>query len=341
MAQRGSDDVRVRLFAARLSLATGVLVLLGKLLAYAVTGSSAVFSDALESGVNVVAALLLLYSIGLAAVPADADHPYGHGKVEFFSAGVEGTLIVVAAAAILFEAGAELRRGPTVENVDIGLVMVTVLTLANAAVGSYLIRTGERVRSLALVADGKHLITDVVTSVGVVVGLLLVRFTGWVVLDPLVAIVLALNILRTGAVLLRGAIAGLMDEADVGLLRGIAEALEARRSAAWIDVHTLRAWRSGAISHIDLHLVVPRYYTAEQLHRVDDVVQAVASEAAGGGDAIVHFDPCRPRHCRTCQLEDCPVRGERFAIRQPFSLERATRGDETLDTGQPLEKDER
>jgi cation diffusion facilitator family transporter len=341
MAHQGSDDVRVRLFAARLSLVTGVLVLLGKLLAYAVTGSSAVFSDALESGVNVVAALLLLYSIGLAAEPADANHPYGHGKVEFFSAGVEGTLIVVAAVAILMEAGGELWRGPTVENVDFGLVMVTVLTLANAAIGTYLIRTGERVRSMALVADGKHLITDVVTSIGVVVGLLVVRFTGWVVLDPLVAIVLALNILRMGAGLLREAVAGLMDEADVGLLRGIVLALEERRAPAWIDVHTLRAWRSGAISHVDLHLVVPRYYTAEQLHRVDELVHTVAGEASGGGDAIVHFDPCRPRHCRSCEVEDCPVRGERFAIRQPFSLERATRQDETLDTGQPVEKDER
>ena len=341
MARRGSDDVGVRRFAAWLALVTSVLILFGKLLAYAVTGSSAIFSDALESGVNVVAALLLLYSIGLAAEPADANHPYGHGKVEFFSAGVEGTLIVVAAAAILIEAGAELRRGPTVENIDFGLVMVTVLTLANAAVGSYLIRTGERLRSMALVADGKHLITDVVTSVGVVAGLLIVRITGWVVLDPLVAIVLALNILRTGAALLRDAVAGLMDEADPGLLRSITAALEARRDAGWIDVHTLRAWRSGAISHIDLHLVVPRYYTAEQLHRVDEVVHGVASEAAGSGDAIVHFDPCRPRHCRGCQVEDCPVRAEPFAIRQPFSLERATRGDETLDTGQPLEKDER
>ena len=338
MSASSPADAGQRLFAARLSLVTGVVILLGKLGAYLATGSTAVLSDALESVVNVVAALLLLYSISLAAEPADRNHPYGHGKVEFFSAGVEGTLIVIAALVIGVEAGRGLWYGPELHNLDLGLVLVTTLTGLNAVVGLYLIRTGERTRSVALVADGKHLMTDVVTSVGVVAGLLVVRLTGWVILDPLVALALAANILRMGAVLLRQAIAGLMDEADLELLGTLAQALDGRRDPAWIDVHTLRAWRSGALHHIDLHLVVPRFYDAEQLHVLDDLVHAAAIEAAGGGETIVHFDPCRPRHCAGCRLEDCPVRSQPFVAREPITLERATRADELLD-GAPVEEE--
>jgi cation diffusion facilitator family transporter len=339
MSASSSDparDGRQRLFAARLALVTGVVILLGKLGAYLATGSTAVLSDALESVVNVVAALLLLYSISLAAEPADSNHPYGHGKVEFFSAGVEGTLIVIAALVIGVEASRELWRGPELYNLDFGLVLIAVLTGLNAAVGRYLIRTGERTRSLALVADGKHLMTDVVTSVGVVAALIVVRLTGWVILDPLMALAVAANILRTGAALLRQAVAGLMDEADLELLGSLSQALEARRDPAWIDVHSLRAWRSGALHHIDLHLVVPRFYDAEQLHMQDDLVHAVTTMAVGGGETIVHFDPCRSRHCAGCRLEECPVRAHPLRAQEPISLERATRADETLDTGAPV-----
>lgn len=341
MSASASPDAGQRLFAARLALVTGVAVLFGKLGAYLATGSTAVLSDALESVVNVVAAVFLLYSISLAAEPADRNHPYGHGKVEFFSAGVEGTLIVIAALVIGVEAGRELWRGPELYNLDLGLVLITAFTGLNAVVGLYLIRTGQRTRSLALVADGKHLMTDVVTSVGVVAGLLAVRLTGWVMLDPLVALVLAANILRTGASLLRQAIAGLMDEADLELLGSIAQTLDARRDPAWIDVHSLRAWRSGALHHIDLHLVVPRFYDTEQLHVLDDLVHAAALEATGGGETIVHFDPCRPRHCAGCRLEDCPVRARPFAAQGTISLERATRADEALDSGVPVREEDR
>lgn len=329
-------DRGARLFAARLSLGGSVLILLGKFAAYAVTGSTAVLSDALESVVNLVAAVFLLYSVSLAAAPADRNHPYGHGKVEFFSAGVEGTLIVAAAIAIVVEAGRQLWSGPEIGHLDLGLVLIAGLTAINGALGAYLVRVGTKENSAALVADGKHLFTDVFTSIGVLVGLGVVRLTGWVYLDPLVAIAVALHILRTGAGLLRGSVSGLMDEADEGLLSRIVAALERARESSWIDVHTLRAWRSGALCHIDLHLVVPRFYDVERLHEIDEGVHSAAARAAGNADAIVHFDPCRPRHCRSCRLEDCPVRSEPFSAREPLSLDRAIRGDETLDTGKPL-----
>lgn len=337
IAPVSDEDVALRLRAGRLSLGVGIVVFVGKLGAWAFTGSTAVLSDALESVVNVAAAGLLLWSLAVAARPADPSHPYGHGKVEFFSAGVEGTLIAVAAALILVEAVHELLVGPAIRNADAGLLLVTVLTGLNAALGVYLVRIGRRTHSLSLLADGQHVLADVVTSVGVVVGLAAVWLTGWALLDPLVAFAVALNILRTGFVLLRQAVGGLMDEADTGSLARMADALEDARAPHWIDVHGMRSWRSGHVQHVDLHMAVPRYFDADQLHRVDEEVSALLLGATGlPGDVIVHFDPCRPRQCRGCGMPECPVRSAPFEKREPLSLERVIRGDETLDGGRPL-----
>lgn len=330
-------DHAARLRAGWLALVTGTLVFAVKLWAWWLTGSAAVLSDALESIVNVVAGGLLLYSLHVSIRPADRDHPYGHGKVEFFSAGVEGTLIGVAALLIATEAVRQLVAGPRLRQLDVGLVLVTAATAANATLGWYLIRVGRRVHSLALVADGKHLLTDVVTSVGVIAGLAAVRITGWDVLDPVVAVAVALHILRTGWELVRQAVGGLMDEADPGSLHRMVEALEDAREPWCIDAHSLRAWRSGHTQHVDLHLVVPRYFDADRLHEISDRVEDVLLAAAGlPGEAIVHFDPCRPRHCAGCAVDPCPVRSTPFTARRPLDQEHATRADETLDTGAPL-----
>jgi cation diffusion facilitator family transporter len=323
--------------AARLSFLGGIFVLIGKFAAYRITGSTAVYSDALESVVNVAAASLLLYSMAVAMRPADRDHPYGHGKIEFFSAGVEGALIAVAATLIMIEAARDIWRGPELQRLDLGLVLVSGMAVVNAALGAYLIRAGRRTGSLALVADGKHLITDVITTAGVVGGLLAVFLTGYSLLDPLVAIALALHILRTGWTLARTAVGGLMDEADLAVLGRIVRLLEKHRRAWWIDVHTLRAWRSGSVSHVDLHLSVPRYFDADRLHEIDDEVGDVVRDALGrASDAIVHFDPCRPRHCPGCAIENCAVRSGAFAGRDPITLADATRSDELLDSGAPV-----
>ena len=327
------DEIRARRRAGRVSLVVGSAIFVGKLAAYLLTGSAAVLSDALESIVNVVAAALLLYSLTVAARPADRSHPYGHGKVEFFSAGVEGTLIAVAATLILIEAGRSLWFGPNLRRIDLGLLLFTGLTAMNAALAVYLLRIGQRTHSLALQADGHHVLTDAVTSVGIVVGLLAVSLTGWTLLDPLIAIAVALNILRTGWSLLRAAIGGLMDEADDALLRDMAQALEEKRPPWMIDVHSLRSWRSGAFQHVDLHLTVPRYYDAERLHHIDDEVTDQLLAAAGrAGDVIVHFDPCRPRECAGCVMTDCPVRAAAFFRREPLTLERATREDQIVES---------
>ncbi len=325
----GSDVHRIR--AGWISLAVGSVVFAGKFLAFQLTGSAAVFSDAMESIVNVAAGALLLYSLVVALRPADRDHPYGHGKVEFFSAGAEGALIAVAALLIFYQATMELVRGPELRRLDLGLALVVALAGVNAALGAYLVRTGRRTHSLALVADGEHVLTDVVTTAGVVLGLLAVRITGIVWIDPLVALALALHILRSGWRLLRGAVGGLMFEADESLLAPVCDAFERDRDVSWIDVHSLRTWRSGAIQHSDLHLVVPRYHDADRLHEIGEDIRRVVLGATGRpGDVIVHFDPCRPRHCAGCAMEDCAVREKPLSHREPIRLDRAIRADEGL-----------
>jgi cation diffusion facilitator family transporter len=330
-------DHAARLRAGRLALGVGTLVFLGKAGVWLGTGSTAVLSDALESVVNIVAAALLLWSLAVAARPADRDHPYGHGKVEFFSSGVEGGLIAVAALLILGESARALWRGPDVRHLDAGTAALAVLTAANAGLGILLVRTGRRARSVALVADGQHVLTDVWTSVGVLLGLVAVRLTGWTPLDPLVAIAVAVNILRTGWKLVREAVGGLMDEADETLLGRVAEALEAGRRPWWIDVHSLRTFGSGALRHTDFHLAVPRYFDAERLHEIHEELRHVVLAATGmPGDVIVHFDPCRPRQCPACAMPDCPVRSAPLRERPRLTAEWAVREDESLDGGEPL-----
>jgi cation diffusion facilitator family transporter len=324
-----TDPARVR--AGWLSLAAGTAICAGKFAAAGLTGSTALLSDALESIVNVVAAALLLTALVVAARPADRDHPYGHGKVEFFSAGVEGALIAIAAGLIVWKATADLWRGPALARLDVGLALSVLLAAANALLGGFLVRAGRRHGSDALVADGRHVLADVWTTVGVIAGLAVVRVTGVAALDPLIAIAVGLAILRTGYRLVRAAVGGLMDEADLALLGRVCEALERKREDAWIDVHELRTFRSGAVQHTDLHLAVPRYFDADRLHVVSDRVRAVVLEATGrAGDVIVHFDPCRPRQCPTCTMPGCPVRSAPFAGRTPISLERALRRGERI-----------
>lgn len=330
----------VRLRAGRVALGVGLLVFLGKLGVYLATGSTAVLSDALESVVNVVAAALLLYSLMVAARPADRDHPYGHGKVEFFSSGVEGTLIAVAALLILVEAGRALWIGAEIRHLDAGVISLAAITLVNLGLGLMLVRTGRRARSVALVADGQHILTDVWTSVGVLLGLVLVRLTGWSTLDPLVAIAVAMNILRTGWRLVREAVGGLMDEADEGLLRQVATALEKQRRPWWIDVHSLRTFGSGALRHTDFHLSVPRFFDAERLHEIHEELRLVVTEATGmPGDVIVHFDPCRPRQCSGCALAGCRLRASSCREVVPITPEQAVREDERLDSGEPVARE--
>ncbi|MCH7866772.1 MAG: cation transporter [Myxococcales bacterium] len=336
---RGEAE-KARSRAAMLSLYGGVLVLGGKAVAYVLTESTAVLSDALESIVNVVTALFLVYSIRLAATPADRNHPYGHGKIEFFAAGVEGTLIVVAATLILAAATQAFLHGSNIHSIDIGIALLLGFSAINAGIGWHLIRVGQRVNSIALRADGAHLLTDVLTTIGVLIGLLGVRVTGWTVLDPIAATIVGLNILRVGWKLSREAVRGLMDEADDSLLASIIEKLEKSRKDWCIDLHSLRSWSSGALHHVDFHLTVPRYFDTEKLHESEETYKRDSfADDQQAWDVIIHYDPCRPRHCDSCKVDPCPVRSAPFVSREPFDVINSTREDETLDEGIPLSRE--
>jgi cation diffusion facilitator family transporter len=328
---RRTGELAQKRLAARVSLAGGLAVLAIKAAAYFATGSSAILSDALESTVNVIAAGLLLWSVTLAARPADRGHPYGHGKAELFSAAAEGAMIAVAAATILLDAGRALLIGPELHQVNLGLGLICAASATNAALGLYLVAVGRRTESVALVADGRHVLSDVWTSAGVIVGLAAARATGWLWLDPLTAIAVALHLgWVAGSIVWRSA-QGLMDSADRATLERIADALEESRTPSWVDVHSLRAWRSGDVHHVDLHLVAPRFFSVEELHRISEALEAgVLERASLGGEVIVHFDPCRPRDCASCAYPECPVRSQPFHKRERFTFERTTRADPAI-----------
>jgi cation diffusion facilitator family transporter len=332
-------DHAARRRAAWISLVAGAAIFVGKIVTWQLTSSVAVLSDALESTVNIAAAALLVFSMFVAARPADRDHPYGHGKVEFLSAGIEGALIVVAAVLIAVEAIGQLIRGGAPHDLSLGLISLAALSGGNALLGFYLLRTGRAAQSLALVADGRHVLADVWTSAGVLVGLAAVKLTGIAWLDPAVALAVAANIVREGFRVARSALRGLMDEADPELLSRLVAAVARDRASHEIDVHGLRAWRSGALVHADLHLVVPRYYDAERLHEISEVVEArLLAGVAEPGEAVVHFDPCGPVHCPTCEMPACRVRSAAFKERTPLSVLHATRTDPDADHAKQIAK---
>lgn len=320
-----SSEFRLRRRAIAASVVVGVILLGVKFLAAYWTGSKAIFSDALESIINVVASLFALYSIQLSAEPPDRTHPYGHGKVESFSAGFEGALIILAALAIGWHASPALFAPSALVQLDLGIALVLATAGINAALGLFLIRTGKRTRSFALTADGQHLLTDVYTSVGVVVGLVLAWTTGWFVLDAITAIAVALNILFSGFYLVRQSVSHLMDEADETVLRSIVESLQHVRRPEWIDLHHLRSWRSGIRHHVDFHLTLPRYWNLEQSHAAETAVEEWLVEHLGGhGEVLVHIDPCTSHHCPFCQMPDCPVRALNYRTSLPWTIESAT-----------------
>ena len=320
-----------RMRAGRHSLLVGSFIFAAKFLAYLITGSTAVFADAMESTINIVSAAMLIFALRVASRPPDESHPYGHGKVEFLSAGIEGAAIAFAALVILTQGIRELFEGPEIHRLNLGLALIAVSATANAVLGLHLCRVGERTRSDALVADGRHVMADVWTSAGVIGGLAIVYLTGWVWADPLIAIAVALNVAWEGYRVLHGSLGGLMDEAEQAHIASSAATLEEARAASWIDLHGLRSWRSGARRHIDFHLTVPRYFDVEQIHDIHDKIEAALLDGDDhGGDVVVHFDPCEDDDCRHCAMSECAIRGHPFESPEPFTAERAVRLDSEL-----------
>ena len=319
---------RARLRAVWISLAVSGLLLAAKYQAYRLTGSTAILSDALESIVNVVAAVFAIGALIFAGRPADRNHPYGHGKMEFLSAAFEGGLIAFAALVILYEVVQSLTHGVELRSLDLGLAIVLVAGLVNLVLGYYLIRAGRHYDSLTLIADGRHVLADFYTSAGIVIGLLLVRITGIMLLDPVVAAVVALNLMWTGVRLIRQAAAGLLDEEDPALLDRLLTVLQPHLGQGVIRVHHLRAIRAGRFHHVDAHLVVPEFWSVERSHELAEALgERVMKDLSVEGEMTLHTDPCHRIYCGMCDLEDCPIRREDFAGRPRLTLDEAVQPD--------------
>jgi cation diffusion facilitator family transporter len=304
-----ASQQKLRMRSIVLSFAVGLALMGLKFLTYHLTQSSAVLSDALESIINVAASAFAAMSIWMAAKPPDPEHPYGHGKIEYFSAGFEGALIIAAAVGIFYTGIPHLLQPRPLPHLEQGIIILVGATLVNLLLGLFLIRMGRRTDSIALVADGRHIITDVYTSVGVIAGLGLVRWTGWLWLDGAVACLVGLNILFTGGRLVFVSSARLMDASEPGLLGRIAQLLDRNRGSQWIDIHQLRAWRAGRLVHIDLHLVLPGDLPLEQAHQeAKNLENMLISEFSGNASVLVHMDPCNKEDCPVCGRPGCDSR---------------------------------
>ena len=295
--------------------------------AYFLTNSAAIFSDALESVVHVAATAMALYSVVLSARPPDESHPYGHGKIEFVSAGIEGTLIVIAAIGIVYEAVRGLIEGKILVELDTGIYLTLGAAVINLVLGWFLIRRGRDTKSITLIASGRHVLTDSYTSFGVVVGLGLVKWTGLEFLDPIIALIVAGNILRSGYELIRASIGGLMDESDPETLAVLCDVVNQYRTHEWIDLHHLRVIRSGRMQHVDFHLTIPFYWNITQAHSFQKgITNKIEQFLGGGSQVLIHLDPCKPTFCKMCELNPCPERQSRHTVQQAWTIKKMVGG---------------
>ena len=293
--------------------AIAILLFVIKIIAWYLTNSVAILTDALESIVNVIAGLIGVYSLYVSAKPKDYDHPYGHGKAEFISAAVEGTLITVAGFIIIYEAVINLLNPHTIQKLDYGIMLVAITAVINYIAGTLCIKTGTKNNSLALIASGKHLQSDTWSTLGIIAGLLLILFTKISWMDSAVAIIFALIIIFTGYKIVRSSIAGIMDEADEALLKKLVATLNAHRKENWIDLHNLRIIKYGSTIHLDCHLTVPWYLNVHEAHNEIDALSALVKDEYGEAvELFVHSDGCLDYSCNICLKQNCPVRKHPF-----------------------------
>lgn len=298
-----------------------IFLFIVKVVAWKLTNSVAILTDALESIVNVVAGLIGVYSLTISAKPRDIDHPYGHGKVEFISAAIEGTLITVAGFFIIYEAINNFFRPHTIGDLDWGILLVAFTALVNYVTGYFCVETGKKSNSLALVASGRHLVSDTYTTIGIVVGLVLLYFTKIVWIDSAVALIFAGIIIFTGYKILSSSVAGIMDKADVKLLEELVQLLNENRPPNWIDLHNLRIIKYGPTLHMDCHLTVPWYFNVNEAHReIDDLSALVRNKFGKSVELFVHSDGCLESSCLICIKSDCPVRKHPFVEKKDWTM---------------------
>ena len=302
--------------------AIAVLLFLIKMLAWYLTGSVAILTDALESTVNVIAGLIGVYSLYVSAKPKDMDHPYGHGKAEFISAAVEGTLISVAGIIIIYQAFGNLIKPQPVHKLDYGILLIAATAVINFIAGIICTKRGKQNQSLVLISSGKHLQTDTYSTVGIILGLILLKVFKFWWIDSAVAILFACIIMVTGYKIVRSSIAGIMDEADDELMNKMVTMLNLNRRQNWIDLHNIRIIKYGSILHLDCHLTVPWYLNVHEAHdEIDALSHLVKNEFGETMELFVHSDGCLEFSCRICTKNDCPVRQHEFEKKIKWTMQ--------------------
>jgi len=293
-----------------------------KILAYFLTHSVAVLTDALESTVNVVAGFIGLYSLYIAAKPRDEDHPYGHGKAEFLSAAVEGALITIAGFIIIYEAIDNFIHPRDLRRLDYGMLLLAIAGAINFIVGYISVKKGKKNNSIALIASGRHLQSDTYSTIAILGGLAVIYFTKLNWMDSVVSIILALIIIVTGYHILRNSVAGIMDEADKKILTQMILLLNQYRDPNWIDIHNFRVIKFGSVLHVDCHLTLPWYFNIVEAHvEIKKLIQLIANKFGESIEFFVHADNCIDPSCPICFKTDCQVRKHPFVKKIEWNLE--------------------
>ncbi len=318
------NNIQLNKRAAKVSLVAGVIIFATKFSAFLITDSTAIFSDAAESIINIVAAGVALYSIIVSSKPADEDHPYGHGKIEYFSAGFEGLLIALAGLVIMYSGISKIILGGEPTKLSLGILLLGVSSLANMVLSLYIRKVGEKTNSLTLVADAKHIMADVYTSFGIIVGLGVVIVTDIPIFDPIIAIIVAINILFTGYNLVRESVGGLMNEVDSKTMKVISEKIVSIRKPEWIDIHELRFWKSANNTFVDFHLVLPYYFTIKEAHKSDELVLSEMDKILPGSQVKIHLDYCDFELCKYCEFAECKERKEELVEKSEWNQNRIT-----------------
>jgi cation diffusion facilitator family transporter len=308
-----------------ISLITGIVLMIAKFGAYLLTSSNFVLTDAAESIVNVFASSFAFYSIYLSSQPRDENHPYGHGKVEFFSVFIEGLLIGFAGVIILIKSVYGIFHPNEIHDLLTGAIIIGATGVINGGLGYYMIGKGKSIPSITIEADGRHLITDMVTSVGLVIGLLLIHFTKIVLLDSLLSILVGLYIIYTCFKLMRRSVGGLMDEADFEVVTDVVKILNDNRRDAWIDIHNFRAQKYGNELHIDCHITLPNYFDLNRVHEEVSSVDKLINKKVTQTELFIHADPCLPDCCHYCSMKNCSIRSEPQTETITWTIDKLTR----------------
>ncbi|HRO09605.1 MAG TPA: cation diffusion facilitator family transporter [Saprospiraceae bacterium] len=320
---KAADFIKIKV--QRIVLAVGIILFIIKLTSFYLTHSVSILSDALESTVNVITAIITLKSLQFAAIPRDKNHPYGHGKIELLTASIEGILIVIAGIMIIREAILRLYTPIELQSMHWGIVLLIITAIINFITGYYSIKTGKKYGSVSLISGGHHLYSDTYSTIALVGGLLIYYLTGLTLLDSILAIILGLIIIYTGYKILKATSTKLMDEANPKAIQRVLDVIVEHKPPEWIDIHKLTFLEFGNFGHIDMHLTLPWYYNMREMHASTTLLKNLLREKCTETDVDISIqcEPCLPSMCYQCKV-DCPVRVHPFSEDRIWTIEQIT-----------------